>query len=563
MQHDAQEFLRCIQCYLQDAEKEVQKFSCQLPKKLSPKIQVSSILTELLNLSKVREIRDDVVLKLDLPNTGNDSQNVATKSDAERAKVNLLTKLDIKEEKDSCNPMVADTASVVDEIRAQATLPSASLKACPSPTKKISSSHCQETNTSSTSCSIRSTESLSVSNDTTETLKEDNKNQAKGISGRGNKSSRATSADRKKKSRNKEIDEPETDKTATPSVSTSSNRSRKRLGMRGNTVPKIANGKSETSCSEGDNDNTNVTSKESMSVGSIKSRQSQESKLPSNKSSLTDGSVNSDSISNQDIKGSDGNERNTFQSMFQAYLQQLATNSTDDSVNSDSEDEDIVLQKKRAKLLHESPRRSPRKNQSEGLHGNLDNLKSSYLSLSKSDSLLRSVTTKLKFESVPTDCDRSIAGSNKNQNSETVQDAVPQCNENGIKRSSESDLNGIDHSANSDNLVEKDVTASESGSTISLVPVVILENCDHLLSENGKSVSARYASQVLTPVKRESWEESNNYLKRRSLTFGEIQNEEELRKALEEMLNTPVKSRSKFDMVERQFQVLTLYNLYF
>jgi len=546
MQHDAQEFLRCLQCYLQDAEKEVQKFSCQLPKKMSPKIHVSSFIMNFLNLTKVKQELGENGVSVKPDSSQDNTVDIsAIHNRADKAKVNLFCKLEDKETTEdpitANGPLIADTALVVDEIRDNAILPSASLE-------------------SSIPIDEENYNTVDVSKGTDDSRKQLSKTRGRGRGRgrsvfRGGKSSKLINTEKKETESANGVGQNFEVKGQISSLGlkTYSARDKRRLGMRGGIAARSSEKMfDEIQAADNIKDEEKCVENGHTSDSSLKAVDSK-----TDKKNLVDEKDSLDRLTKQgsnDVEmGKEAMTKckgNSYQNMFHAFLQHVAeSGKASDGSQSDSDGEDIVLQKKRAKLLHESPRRSPRKNPSESAHTAQGS--AGIVKPSTSDSAVKSVASKLCFDTTT-----SVAGvvsENVNHNS------VIEKKEN--KSAEKSDLK-MQESFNSD-INEGDaqtatIDASEVKSdrkSISLVPVVKLENCDHVLAENGLSASASYACQVLTPVKRDPLYDSNNYMKLRSSSLMNIQDEEEFKKALEEMFNSPVKSRSKFDLVERQFQV--------
>lgn len=560
MQHDAQEFLRCLQCYLQDAEKGVQKFYSQLPQQMSPKMTMNAMMLEFLNHAKDVEhgaITDKKVSNMEQLCKKELNLVSVEELEAQKVKVNLFEKLHcdskgMQKSDPACDPKLADTASVVDEIREKVSLASASLE-------------------SNRGCSSAVTKTDDRSRDNTEETK---------VSVTG-KRARDKSATRKGKVKKvcdgKRTQKPEAQTAAENKVNeqahgksqtfqTYSRKGKKRLGMRGGVVSKSAENLFDEMKKMDALHNHSKRLEDEMVVDS-KSVERSENIAHESGSETDKNRCKSDSnidsfrnVESQEIR-SNMNGGNSFQNMFQAFIQSLG-DSNEDSAQSDSDAEDIVVQKKRAKFLHESPRRSPRKYLSDCRQASPQ--KSGVLRnlfLSKSDTTVKSETKKMSYSVSPNCCesDAEEQMDSVNRNSESVSNKVGNCNRNetmnvkcDIKVESENKCPQTGPRNTFDKMSESSCT---SGSTCSLHPVVRLENCDHVLSENGVSTSATFASQCLTPVKEEPRSDSSNYLKRRSVTTTEFSDTEEFKQALEEMFNSPVKSRSKFDMVERHFQV--------
>lgn len=553
MQHDAQEFLRCLQCYIQDAEKGVQKFYSHLPQKMSPKMTMNALMLEFLNHAKDVEhgaITDKKVSDMEQLCKKELNRVNVEELDAQKVKVNLFEKLHrdskgIQRSETACDPKLADTASVMDEINKKVSLAGASL---------VSNSGCRSAVTKADERSGDNSEETKVP-----------------VTG---KRARDKSATRKGKVKKvcdrKRTQKPEAQRAAENKVSeqthgksqtiqTYSRKGKKRLGMRGGLVSKSAENLFDemkkmdalhNHCKNLEDemvvDSKSVERSENIAHESGGETDVNRCKSDSNIDSFM-------SVESQDIR-SYRNGGNSFQNMFQAFIQSLG-DSNEDSAQSDSDAEDIVVLKKRAKLLHESPRRSPRKYLSDCRQASPQ--KSGVLRnlfLARSDTTVKSETKRMGYSVSPHCCD-----SDGEEQKDSVSDKLGNCNRNetmntkcDIKVESETNCQQTGPRNMCDKMSESSFT---SGSTCSLHPVVRLENCDHVLSENGISTSATFASQCLTPVKVEPRSDSSNYLKRRSVTTTEFSDTEEFRQALEEMFNSPVKSRSKFDMVERHFQV--------
>ena len=529
MQHDAQEFLRCVQCYFQDAEKEVRKFYDQLPSKFSPR-PLNPIMQRFLTIAQTLDKRLVNGAKKENINNNVKSEDAPV----EKVKANLFT---VKPEgntqtakspsKVPMTPIEAETAGIVDQL---ASLPSACMGVIPAEAKGLTNGGLEADDAKS---DVPGKAAKVTSTKRAHRIKPYEKvKQA-----RENKN--LENSDVVNSKIDLELGNGHVDKTYS---------NKKRLGMRGAVVKnqseilfdelKELETKSQPSPAD-NNAEKQVRSEENV--------ESIETKEHSQHTKDEDDSVK---------KSENAKKLECFQKAFVSFVSSSMAAS---GSNSDSDNEDIVAQKMRAKLLSGSPRRSPRKTKSDLVRPSPGKLPISRLALlAKSETDVLCAKTKLDFSKPPGAPEAVDA--NRNATSEINDNSI-----NGSLGTGELDLKiKSEETGSVSEISENPVTISDCPipktlsklSNQSLMPVVILENCDHVLSENGTYVCAKYASRCLTPRKPADREDSNNYLKQRTPQLPlEIEDELEFKKALEEMLNSPVKSRSKFDLVERNFQV--------
>lgn len=605
LQHDAQEFLRCFLCYFQDAEKEVQKFCNQLPHKFSPKI--NPIMQRFLTCPKTSQDTKDKIIKIVNELSSSNAEIGTVESSvvpaAEKVKMNLFPKSEIKTEtaksprKVQDTPKVGDTAGVVDEVNKKvihigacteldAAKPDTAVEMAPEDTNEKE----------------QQSESTKVMEDNAESELHDSVNKQKIEKSVGRKSRRYKPYEKDKngfkkgkdttenrlgsKRINKKTKQKDENQLSIIEGFSKTYSSKKRLGMRGAVVKKSA----EELFDE-------VKEAENVDKHSDSGTQEIESPAESKESDSkpvsrcdTKGKQKSSSLS--EIKesislevGTGGKEVDTekfskcksesavdcmegrdlpvqsYQGAFTAFLSALPDEDSDSvETLSDSDSEDIVLKKKKEKELRNSPRRSPRKVGSEVLGTASRKFKISKLALtSKSESTVQAV----KQQEDITDRAKELYGvsteteenSNRSHNA-AVSDPVTPVDAINVKSEN---LTASD----SEPAVKLEESTGSPSVPVALVPVVKLENCDYILNEDGTSVSAAYATKCLTPMKNghRSSSSSSNYLKQRNQPLSmDVSSDEEFKKALTEMLNSPVKSRSKYDLIERTFQVLTLYN---
>ncbi|KAH3692685.1 ubiquitin carboxyl-terminal hydrolase 1-like [Dreissena polymorpha] len=553
MQHDAQEFLRCIQCYLQDAEKEVQKFYSLLPSKFSPNIHANPVMQRFLDLARDIDRRKALTKPED---TSVDHKDCLSNGlEVDKVKVNLFVKpeKEIKAVKSPTKaiqmPHEADTAGIIDEVVGEMSLPSASLEP-----------HAQNGVDMKQGIEIGNTDKDSQENNLGPVANKQKTKEAR-------KSRRAKPYDitasnkrDREKSQNgvtKKEDRctADVDKLSHPAEDFSVRTyAKRRLGMRGAVVKKTS-------------DDLFEEMKELEQA--VISEEKKCAKIALESEKRVKEAVENSFDSNKDTFKTENGDQRSFQDAFSVFLNTLAPK---DNSQSDSDDEDIVMQKKKEKLIRSSPRRSPRKTKSDFVRG-CDKLPLSKLALSsKSHAMVQSAKFKLDF-SINSTCKLG----NKHENSVNVSHNAS-CAEgychgdlNDDNRTTEKDVhikqeteteyvNSKDTEKTyptevKDCILKSDPKPDHFVPHITLNPIVKLENCDHVLTGSGKSVSAAYADSQMSPMKSGNRKDSNNYLKLRSDSMMEnINNDEDLKRAITEMLNSPVKSRSKFDMVERNFQ---------
>ncbi|WAR05574.1 CFA45-like protein [Mya arenaria] len=569
MQHDAQEFLRCLQCYFQDAEKEVQKFYTQLPTKLSPK-PMNHIMQRLLNIVQI------IDKNMGMKASGMESDTVlevgGETPEAEKVKVKLFPKPEEETRtakspsKVHLVPHEADTAGVVDKLIGEASLPSASLEHHSEDQGK------KEDGTSE----VIGDKPESVNNNCAAGKRKQKKADVSKHFEKGKKKDQK----RPRKETSKELIIEDTSEKFNGKGIKTYGASKKRLGMRGAVVRKTSEELFDEIQEQFDDikSDSDCNGKENEAARAI---------------NRTDPGQNADVNDDmkKDVATKDGPNKwesekevidagkligpltklNSFQNAFSAFVNGTHVKVEDDS---DSDNGDIVAEKKRAKLLHESPRRSPRKTKSEMVRPSPGKAPVSKLAfVSNSESTVQSVKSKLDFSQPPyrslslkrtaENCSQNASVFSENKtcsdavnNSENTEDV--EMDDSDCKISNEN-VSHCNDKRDTQHLNNFSLTSSQS-----LLPVVILENCDYVLRENGMSVSAAYASQCLTPRKEGPREDSNNYLKQRTPQLPtEIHDEVEFKKALEEMFNSPVKSRSKYDMVERNFQEVIKFNRHY
>ena len=591
LQHDAQEFLRCLLCYLQDAEKEVQKFYTQLPPRLSPRaVVLNPIMRQFLKAAKkagksqsdsTAHSGIDDVAKINMKN------DEVLKSDI--VKVNLFPKDDAEEKTEAARspskilvgPNLGDTASIVDKKS----------------TTEIQSGAVPKSSKSSDSNLGDETEKGSKTRL--------GPTRSRGMARRGRKftpyrsvqerkSEEVKSNERNGKVRKGSKDISPSDKSQ-PCISDIFNlktySTKKRLGMSSAIVKKTSEDLfDEMKNSSGDKHsssprksqslpylNRNSDSKELqpfVSLTDVHSKVSPDDKVDTKQcdsnanAKFENNDDNLSKTSSCDIEDMDVDKQpassakanavdRSFQDIFAQFLQGTKMFDSDsDSVDvlSESDNEDIVMQKKVAKHIHESPRRSPRK---------IPEMFSS--SAKKSQSL--PVQTEQTDSAYPR---KILCFDSKNKLSWTRSNPLANS---PVKSASEAHTSNVKPETIGE--VFNDMVKLEEGtqkldkyidSTIvemkdrNLLPIIKLEKCDHVFdNSDSKSVSANYAAKCLTPQKnspkKTDLDDSSNYLKCRNLLADfHIRDENDLQKALEEMYNSPVKSRSKCDLIERLFE---------
>lgn len=568
MQHDAQEFLRCFLCYFQDGEKEVQKFYSQLPQKFSPKI--NPLMQRFLTCSKTsRETKDKIVKIV------NNISDVQEETAAETVKVNLFPKSAVKTgvvlspRKGQVTPKLGDTTDIVVEVDRNMTLNGSIAKACvtmrTAPVDVQDTGHCELHDSTGKqqrgkSTARRGRQYKPYGNSR---QRSDNK---KNIENKTLKSDKLPNQRKRKGTAVVECKQPSVSDMFGITYS-----SRKRLGMRGVVFKKSAEELfDELKRAEQSDSCPDIQNEDSSSVTYIKGNETSELNSSCNMEANT---VKSSSISNvawscpetewkslkelvdessikdmsksetsMDCKEHKRSTCRSYQDVFSAFLSDFPDDDSDSvEVQSDSSNEDIILTKKREKKLRGSPRRSPRKLASEVYRSSARKYELSMLaSSSKSESSIDTFNRKLQ-------------GLQDNCNSSNISQPL-------IVKSEQEEQSGLTSETEMDDI---DIRGEEEIPTtpVALVPVVKLENCDYILGGNSTSVSAAYATKCLTPLKtrRRSSSSSGNYLKQRSqLLSMDIADEELFKKALTEMLRSPVKSRSQYDLIERTFQVIYL-----
>ena len=528
MQHDAQEFLRCFLCYFQDAEKEVQKFYSQFPHSFSPKI--NPIMQRFLASSKTsQETKDKIVRIVNEISESNDKMHTDCMSETDKVKINLFPKAEIKTEaakspqKVQKVPSEGDTAGVVDEMNEKVAHIGASTEP-PTPNIAPLEEAIHDGLKGETKLPLSSKITENTESELTDVIGKQQR--AKGLARKGRRMKpydKQEKVPRSKKDKNEKIIRQRRDKKS----------------------------KEEVTCDLNEQGRSCDTETEQKS-STITLQQSE------NKNSCTENSIPviSKSDTAVDCKKK-AEESRSYQDVFSQFLASLPEDDTDSvEMQSDSDNEDIVLKKMKEKRLRNSPRRSPRKTSSEMVRTTPRKFEISKLALStKSESSVMTVKHKLDF---------SDSGSDKRKEtvsniSASVPTSVTQTNVKSEIAEEGNDTYKSLHVLNSDSEVKIEPNVQALSVPVALVPVVKLENCDYILNENGTSVSAAYAAKCLTPVKngRRCSTGSGNYLKQRNQPFSmDITDEEQFKKALAEMLNSPVKSRSKYDLIERTFQVI-------
>ena len=637
LQHDAQEFLRCLLCYLQDASKEVQKFYCQLPPRLSPgAVVLNPIMQRFLKaaqkmaISPSKEIEKSKEDSKSKDSMSTDIEKNGEDAMSESVKVNLFPKAEnvtIEEKPEAAKspskiqvaPNLGDTASVVDK-KTNDDIQSGTLP----------KGDANEAN------DVEMENATTKSNTDGEFSGQPSRNRGMARRGRRFNPYRKNSNSKSEKYEdNLLIVKPSSSKKGKkgpglvdklqPSISdmfvTKTYSSKKRLGMSSTVVNRKTSeelfdeikadfkaSKPAVDMSPRKSQSMPVLNDTSHSVNmqpvvSLTHLHGKKSPEIESESAvivdLQDRSVdvnanaqlinsevnkekNPETIRNIDEKPTDKtndkfneaskaeaiseapkaktDKTRSFQNIFAQFLQGPncpIVDSDSDSVDllTDSDTEDIVAQKKLAKRLHESPRRSPRKQ--------IEMYQSPRQSVSlniQSEMVERSSPRKiLSFDS------RNILSLNT-ANLKTVFSS----NDSNTMNEDSSEKRGVKSEENGDNICKKEEASEDielkSVDGISadigdrnLFPIVKLEKCDHVFDGGSKSVSANYAAKCLTPMKNSPRKsdpaDSSNYLKCRNLLEElEIEDEDDLQRAIEEMYNSPVKSRSKCDLIERLFQ---------
>ncbi|XP_060572800.1 ubiquitin carboxyl-terminal hydrolase 1-like isoform X2 [Ruditapes philippinarum] len=535
MQHDAQEFLRCFLCYFQDAEKEVQKFYSQLPHSFSPKI--NPIMQRFLASSNASQETKDKIVKIvnEISNESDDKLGTENAIETEKVKVNLFPKAEIRTEtakspqKVQKVPNVGDTAGVVDKINEKVTQIGASTE--PSVSKDTASGtvmhvDLKEVNVTKLPSSVEI--GLGAESEVTDTIGKQQKPKALARRNR----------------RIKPYDKDE--KIQRPKKDNKDKIIKQRRGKRSK----------EKDTSELGGPDCDIRNEQKCST--IIPLQLRNENVCKEKSvpviSKSDNAI--------DVKKKKALETRSYQDVFSQFLSALPEDDTDSvEMQSDSDNEDIVLKKIKEKQLRNSPRRSPRKTSSEMLRPNERKIEISKLALSaKSESSLLTAKQHLDFSENKGGLERKNETECKTDASDEAPSNVPTAVSQFVVKSEIAD-DGDDIRNTEVPDIDAGVRTEQKNESksvpIALVPVVKLENCDYILNENGTSVSAAYATKCLTPMKndRRSSSGSNNYLKQRNQPFSmDISDDQQLKRALAEMLNSPVKSRSKYDLIERTFQ---------
>ena len=642
LQHDAQEFLRCLLCYLQDAEKEVQKFYNQLPPRLSSRaVARNPIMQRFLKAAfSIGKSQSEETTESNVGSIANVKVKSGEDSNSEAVKANLFSKSSVSVEekteavkspsKIQVAPNLGDTASVVDK-KSSTNIQSGAVPKTDIGEKtemKI------ESTTNNTDLIVKPSVIAQPSRNSGTARRGRRFNPHKATSNlRAEKQEELKQADKSNigKKGKKDLSPGDKLQTCISELSvTKTYSSKKRLGMT-STVLKNASEELFDEIKGSSKDTKPVMNTSSprkchslpvlsepynadmqpvVSLTDLHKRSPEikaeskdikisganfENKLvdinanAKHKNCHDDISENRKDISesikdtkhessieeketNQlydktNVTADNVQESRSFQDIFTHFLQTPIIDSDSDSVDlltdSDNE-EDIVMQKKVAKQLRESPRRSPRKQvemyqssprKSVSLEMHTENLTSPRKTLSfdciNKPSLPRFYTvpqSPSKYSSGldQVSVDRDVTSEKMNSRSEETSENV-----------NKNDTNADNSELKSDTVV-KDVNFFELGDR-NLFPVVKLEKCDHVFDGSSKSVSANYASRCLTPVKRSpkksDFDESSNYLKRRNLLADfEIKDKKVLEQAIEEMYNSPVKSQSKCDLIERLFQ---------
>ena len=622
LQHDAQEFLRCLLCYLQDAEKEVQKFYSQLPPRLSPRaVVLNPIMQRFLKAAqKIGKSQTEDTSNSNVCNIIDSSMKNVDNIKSDVVKVNLFPKSITEEKTEAAKspskiqiaPNLGDTASIVDKKSATDIQSGAVPKA------------------NNTESADKGTNNTISENIVDVPSANGGPSRRRGIARRGRKftpyrlnsnlrcNTERKCEDAKLNEKNGKVKKGRRDATPDkfqPSISdifvSKTYSSKKRLGMTSSVIKKTSedlfdemqnNSKGNIkqtlntsgpvkSCSMPSLTETskNTDLQPFVSLTDLQSKVSPEIKVERKSNdtnvnatsencaeNLTENSTHSesDTVIDKEEKEQTFNTVNeaghsdhsrSFQDIFAQFLKAPECESDSDSVDllTDSDNEDIVMQKKVAKQIHESPRRSPRK-QLEGYQSSPRKTQS--LEIQKEFGECSSPRKVLSFESknklslnrykTQTQSPRKVA-SITNQNNDIS----------NVESKNSDELPNCEGDKNDNFIVKTETVVGDQNSPLlmevgerNLFPVVKLEKCDHVFdSSNSKSVSANYASKCLTPQKnsprKAEPDDSSNYLKRRNLLADfNIRDEKDLQRAIEEMYNSPVKSRSKCDLIERLFQ---------
>ena len=636
LQHDAQEFMRCLLCYLQDASKEVQKFYCQLPPRLSPRaVVLNPIMQRFLKAAqKMGMSSSKDTSKTDEENKSTVVVKNVEEVTSETVKVNLFPKAEdvsIEEKPEAAKspskiqiaPNLGDTASVVDKKT----------------TNDIQSGTVPKGDANGTS-DVEMENATIKSNTGAEPSVSGQPSRNRGMARRGRRFNpyRKNSSSKSEKYEEMKLSvKPSSSKKSKkgaspvdklqPSISdmfvTKTYSAKKRLGMSSTVVRKTSEELFDEikANSKGSKPAVNASSprkSQSMPIlndmshnvdmqpivslthlqGKISPERKSESPVAfnlqtesvdvnanakvettedneneSSKDAKTDTNIDERSTGTTNDKSGETSKAETdsarsFQDMFSQFLHGSNCpikifDSDTDSVDllTDSDNEDIVAQKKIAKRLHQSPRRSPRK-----LMEVYQSSPRNSVSLDAQSEAVRSSSPRktLSFDS------KNNLSLNKFKTMSSSNDSN-KMNENNSGKLEETDVKSEEMSENICNKEESSENTEQKTDVIAmdgkcaeigdrnLFPIVKLEKCDHVFDGGSKSVSANYAAKCLTPMKNSPRKsdpaDSSNYLKCRNfLEELDIKDESDLQKAIEEMYNSPVKSRSKCDLIEGLFQ---------
>ncbi|KAL4228527.1 universal stress protein [Mactra antiquata] len=555
MQHDAQEFLKCLLCYLQDAEKDVKKFYSYLPQKLSPKVNpiMHSFLLSAKSNPEARIKMEKIINEI--------SNNPEELKICESRKVEEANKVKMKlftESEKDCKNKDSDKHNSDSQSNSSE---------CDT-NKESADTMCDktkmETNSLENSAEIETCSNTSVP----ETLTDDtvDSNSGKVTKDKNTRNvNRYKPYDRKSQGKKSKLSDTSKDigknSSSQPCISDifKTYSKKKRLGIRGAVVKQPEQTfdevvKNDVKCEEKscyvdldkivdppcivdkEKEETTINDK-SKCAGKILSADETTDNV---KTECESKSVNNTSTN---VKTDQIKKLKIFQDAFLHFLNSSNQKSDSDETQSDTDSEDIVTKKIKEKLIHNSPRRSPRKVKSEACLPSPCKTAVSKLAFdSQSDTNVRSAQNKLNLDvevkNVKASGEKNIS---LNACTSNMSENVPVSDQaDGIKM----EVCENEEISNNEN---------KSPTPVALDPVVKLEKCDYVFDGACTSVSAKYAVKCLSPMKpeRKCSTGIGNYLKERN---GLTSNEADIKKALIEMMNSPVKSRSKYDLVERYFQ---------
>ena len=575
MQHDAQEFLRCFLCYLQDADKTARNFSIQIQNTAALKVTVNPVMQRFLQSARKEEKKLEVSGTEEVKNGCNKNYDDRTDKKCEgdvnfsvnSAKVNLfaqlqsLDKTEVLETNSGCfskakivptescpqnfDKMLPKIGSTAENIFDKA---SDNLAGLLSANMAASAA----TNELSSECKMQT---LKVHKKVAKSDKRSREQAAHDICETSKKkicplSSKVSNGAESKVS-NKKLTQPSITEMYYKTYS-----KKKRLGMSSSIKMENAAARIfdqlqelEETHKDGKSMETDLESecnKENQQLASLAS-------LPDLKDTTETSKTIRETKSDSCILDMDNSKTLEYSHHVSAFYS--STSSTgEDLSDSDDNEEDIIHLKKNAKHLYNSPRRSPRKSNSQMLIPSPALINKSIFSHSESDIKSLKLNLDSKFDSV---------SNSHTSNSSKISEA--DCILGTRAESDTMETKSPDRIiVDCDITFKKQKTEHPSDDKMALEPVILLENCDHVFKNNETSVSATFATKCLSPSKRTPKKESysSNYLKQRSLLDSmEYENTEALQEALEAMFNSPGKSKSKYDFIEGLFQVSSLVQI--